>query len=359
MTVSEFLTTLKKYVAPDSSDADYFDMVFSNCLEDDVAQEICEYSRTQKYYLISGKRGAEMFASRVINHYQQDMFAEWVLEVVLYENSTKLRKEFKAFGVRVSKEDYDVSIASAFREILLESASNNRSNVPHGNYKLRASLLSENPSGLCPCQDCGNHMKLCVGDEESHLLLQTLYLDENGSKNIDNAIGICNECFQAKDFDVQMLKDKKAGFARRSLANDQTEDVLFPERLRLAIQRLSSFGTDGLCELSYRSLKVAQKIPDDSIFLRNKIEGNVTKYFETLREALSDSDGESGYSYEELAKSIRSMFLKSSATGMSLSETFDFLSRKIADQINEDIIVGEIITSFFVQTCEVFNEISK
>ena len=161
-----------------------------------------------------------MFASRVINHYQQDMFADWVLEVVLYENSVKLRKEFKAFGVRISKEDYDVSIASAFREILLESASNNRSNVPHGNYKLRASLLSENPSGLCPCQDCGNHMKLSVGDEESHLLLQTLYLDEDAPKNIDNAM----QCFYhiINNCEDDSVKSKAQAYIE--LLNDNSED---------------------------------------------------------------------------------------------------------------------------------------
>ena len=154
------------------------------------------------------------------------------------------------------------------------------------------------------------------------------------------------------------MMQKKLEFMEKEKANRATGDILFPDRLRSAVQKLVSLPNSGLANLSYNSLKIRQKIPDDFLFLRQKIEDNVTRYFETLRQAFSDYDGENNC-FQSLQKSVREMFINIEQTSLNLSEIFNLMSTKISAQINEDIIVGEIIVSFFVQTCEVFNEISQ
>ena len=358
MTFSEFLTTLKKYVAPSKTDADYFDLIFSNCLDsDDLSDKLCKYGRVQKFYLLNGERSASAVAAKAIEHYSEDIFGEFILETIVYENVNDLRKEFRGYGIKISKTDYDLSLAGAFRKILITEASKYRANTPHGNYKLRSMLLEENPTGICPCLGCGNRLSLQPEENRRYLLLQCLFLDD-GPKDYSNSIGICDECYQSKNFDFEDLRKKKTGFLSRIRALTEMEDPLFSERLRLAAKKLVELRFEMDSKLSYKSLTIYQKISSDQPLLLNKIRNYIVTYFPLLREVFSESDG-NGYSFDSLSKSIHRMYLNAEIQGLDQSAIFSVLSTKISEVINEELIVGEIIVSFFVQTCEVFHEISK
>ncbi|MBO6286213.1 MAG: hypothetical protein J6O18_07880 [Bacilli bacterium] len=139
----------------------------------------------------------------------------------------------------------------------------------------------------------------------------------------------------------------------------ELDDPLFPERLTNAAKKLKSAKSDQLKRLSYKALRVNRKILPDNTMLLSDIEDKVTRFFPFLMECFSEDDGLDGYSYDELSKSIRAIFESANAECATQEEVFETISKKIAAIVDETENVGRVIVAYFVQTCEVFNEIPE
>jgi len=107
-------------------------------------------------------------------------------------------------------------------------------------------------------------------------------------------------------------------------------------------------------ELSLNSLRIDQKILPENTLLLNKLTTNVLQYYYFIRDALSETNN-----FECIALDIRKAFLKLEKTCQSQDEIIDELTIWIWEQTGrKSKIACEIVVSFFVQNCEVFNEIT-
>ena len=107
--------------------------------------------------------------------------------------------------------------------------------------------------------------------------------------------------------------------------------------------------------LSLNALRIDQKILPENVLLLNKLKTNVLHYFYFVRNSLSQTDN-----FECIALDIRKAFLKLEKTGHLQDEIIDHLTMWIWEQTGrKSKIACEIIVAFFVQNCEVFNEIAK
>ena len=360
MKFCEFLKTLKRYFATDLPEAQFYDRVFGYCLEDPGADIACEYSRVEKHYFFTGQSEPCFLAEKILKYFDEETFAYHLYEEVDDGDIPNLINDFGIYGVELDSKNWDSQIASLLKSILERSSASSRSFRIHGNLKLRAALMEENPSGICPCPNCSNPLRLSVEDEsESYSLLQTFLLDCDGPKSVSNAIGICNECFQRGKYDLNALRIKKNEFVRIRKAYAELDDPLFPERLTNAAKKLKSAKSDQLKRISYKALRVNRKILPDNTMLLSDIEDKVTRFFPFLMECFSEDDGLDGYSYDELSKSIRAIFESANAECATQEEVFETISKKIAAVVDETENVGRVIVAYFVQTCEVFNEIPE
>jgi|GEM_PF-5051744 len=360
MKFCEYLHVLKPYLAPDLPEADYLDRIFGFSLEDEGADIACKYSRVEKHYFYTGEVEPCYLAAKVLKYFDESTFAVNLYDEIEESEVPDLLTDFAKFGLVSNEEEWDSFLATTLKNILKKSRDECRSIRVRGTIQMRSMLLEENPNGICPCAHCSNQLLLHADTEEQlPYLLQAFFLKEDGPKNPINAIGICAECMQKADFDLDALREKKKEFQRLRKAYAELDDPLFPERLTAAAKKLKSAERNQFKRLSYKALRVDKKISPDNTMLLTDIEEKVTRFFPFLLDCFSEDDGIDGYSYDELSKSIRAIYESAEAQCATQEEIFETISKRIAAVVDESENVGRVFTAYFVQTCEVFNEIPK
>ena len=179
-----------------------------------------------------------------------------------------------------------------------------------------------------------------------------------------NKIALCHTCHHTYDDDktieryndLRRIKDRllSAGAINNIIGDYPLEDDISDILSKLLLvddQTLSSI------ELSVSALKIREKIEDEYALLRRNIEGNVTKYYALIQKMLKEMGTNK---FDNIAIQIKSFYKKCE----NLSKDKDIIFDKIVDWVkiqsgNDNKIASEIVVSFFVQNCEVFNEIAK
>jgi len=91
--------------------------------------------------------------------------------------------------------------------------------------------------------------------------------------------------------------------------------------------------------------------------LRRKIEGNVTKYYSFVQKSLKEIGADK---FDNMAIQIKSFCKKCESLSRDKEVIFDQIVEWVMRKSkNDNKIASEIVVSFFVQNCEVFDAIAK
>jgi hypothetical protein len=85
----------------------------------------------------------------------------------------------------------------------------------------------------------------------------------------------------------------------------------------------------------------------------------VTSYYPKVREILRNYDKRGVLDYEELQEQMKGLYRKLKKKNLSQMEIFERITSKIQTSTRHESIFCQIIVSYFVQNCEVFDAISK
>lgn len=180
----------------------------------------------------------------------------------------------------------------------------------------------------------------------------------------ENKIALCLGCHNdydkdktlSKYIDLRKIKDKilESNSIKKIMSDYPLED-----NIREIIANLLCVDDKTLSDVSLRrdALHVDEKIEDSYSLLRQKIKTNIISYFQVVEECFKQLD--SG-TYENVSIQIKSFYRKCSSLSNDKKKIFEEIVNWIQSKSrNRDIIACEIIASFFVQKCEVFDEITK
>lgn len=186
-------------------------------------------------------------------------------------------------------------------------------------------------------------------------------------ESFDNKIALCKNCHgyyddhTTKEEYLKIIGVKKklleSGNARDYIASDEIEEELIE-----IIDEILLVEDDALkkVELKYKGIKISKKIDDSNSLLRRKIERNVSLYYGFIKEAFQNMEDEGKKKFNLIAVEFKTAFLKSSSESEDKQVIFDVLvswvNSKVSSKSRE---ACEIIVSFFVQNCEVFDEITE
>lgn len=180
----------------------------------------------------------------------------------------------------------------------------------------------------------------------------------------DNKIALCLACHHTYDDDKTLdryleLKSKKDRLlAETSIKNiignyqleDDISDIL-SKLLTIDDKTISSVS------LNTNALKIKEKIEDNYSLLRRTIEGNVTKYYPLVQKMLKEIGSEK---FDNISIQIKSFYKKCT----SLTHDKNIIFNQITEWVkihskNDNKIACEIIVSFFIQNCEVFDALTE
>lgn len=186
------------------------------------------------------------------------------------------------------------------------------------------------------------------------------------SEDFENKIALCKDCHgyyddhTTKKEYLKILNVKKQLLSDSQIRNDVAL-VEIEKELFIIIEKLFTVNDDELneLELKYNGVKLSNKIEDEYSLLRRKIQYNVCSYFNFIKENLKNISDEKNKKFEMIACEVRTAYLKTAQSTENKVAIFnclvEWLNSKIIEATRE---ACEIIISFFVQDCEVFNEIS-
>lgn len=244
--------------------------------------------------------------------------------------------------------------------------------------EIRLFLLEVN----CRCPKCGKSFTIIKGKKdyknyeiahiypnspsniEKSLLAGLERLGEN-SESFDNKIALCKDCHgkfdlhKTNDEYIWFLNKKKELLRMTALTNGA--DILGLEsEIELIIHKIASSTQAELTPLNYRGIKLTRKIEDKEILLRLKIENYVVNYFNYIKNVFDNLDIEGKLNFDVIASEVKTCFIKCKSIGCSQSEIYNaivaWVKAKAASSSYESC---EALVAFFVQNCEVFNEISE
>ncbi len=240
-------------------------------------------------------------------------------------------------------------------------------------------LFMEEVNSQCP--KCGKkflytaNSSIMKGAEIAHVfpnkptpsekeILKDVEVDGDSSESFENKIALCKDCHDAYDAHKtvdsynEMLELKRRLNlelkAKKMLSGENIED-----ELTAVIKSLSCANNEdleGAERMRYDTLQVSQKV--DIPYLCKRIEGDVTSYYPFCRKKFKEI-ADAGDKFTIICLSVKKNYLKLKAQGLDKEEIFEQLTDWLESKTHAGRNACEIMISFFVQNCDVYDEISK
>lgn len=176
---------------------------------------------------------------------------------------------------------------------------------------------------------------------------------------------MCHGCFQNYVFN-QKKEDEKALKTIKKLQIDARstrrtlDEVAIEKGIAQVIMNLSKAKPGQLLELNYDAVTVPEKIDEDlHSFLVYEVKSHVIKYFLFIEKTMQDLTRRKQFSDDLLRAQIKESYRKLAEKKNSPEAIYAALSEKLRSITKQDIRFCAIVISYFIQSCEVFNVITK
>lgn len=232
--------------------------------------------------------------------------------------------------------------------------------------------------GVCP--KCGKKLLTTKGNR-SHKLFQIAHIYPNRptSEELDilhgveqlgtncedslNKIALCKDCHGYYDDhktkeEYQWLVAKKKELVKKNLLKNAGYEFKLEEEIKLVIEKLSMLKLQEVRDLNYEGIEIKRKIKED-LLLEYKVNYYVKFYFFYIRETFTLLDKNDILKFNLIAAEISSYFRKCESMNEKQNEIFYAMVNWIKEKCKaRSIEACEAVVSFFIQDCEVFDEIS-
>lgn len=218
----------------------------------------------------------------------------------------------------------------------------------------------------CSMPLCGKHLQTITPQNQTAADYEIIPIEESKGVKYENLIAVCHDCFQK--YTLSHTKaEKKSLKAIKKLQMDarstrQTlDDIAISKGIELVIENLSNAKPSELKDLTYDPVSVSEKIDEDNCyFLVNDIKNNVARYYNYIEKTMRNLSMKNVYSDDLIRAQMKESY-KQLASNHTLNpeQIFSELSKRIQRITKQDIRFCYIVVSYFVQSCEVFNAITK
>lgn len=229
-----------------------------------------------------------------------------------------------------------------------------------GNY------LLEEEQGRCAFPGCNRHL-IKTNKENGKTIdsFKVSVIDTKKEPTLDNVIAFCPLCYDTFELDrtqkrVEALKAVKNTLSGLYENSASIEELMVDENLQEVIKNVSKLKEKDFFDAELHANMVNQKINKNEHFALYSLVNNfVTTYFVRLREIMIDLDREKIIDYEEVQDQIHAIYKRLKKTGKSQEVIFDEITNKLHSCTLQEKTYCQIIVSYFVQSCEVFDAVAE
>ena len=189
------------------------------------------------------------------------------------------------------------------------------------------------------------------------------------TEDFENKIALCLNCHSEQDFQttqedyLKLLKVKKRYLSQEG-QHEVLRDLSLEADITRVVREICSLVLEQSIDLNYDPVPLPKKFQKDDRLLIAKIKGYVDYYYTYIQQRFIEHDGKEAFCFNNLSSEMKIAFTKlkiqSQSDQMDKSQVFTSLVEWIKHKtLSPSTDACEAVVAFFVQHCEVFDEISE
>lgn len=194
---------------------------------------------------------------------------------------------------------------------------------------------------------------------------EVTFIDPSVSETrMENLIALCPTCYSKyitgrKDEQVQRLLHIKKNLVDDYEAKETVSMQKVEDGIRKVLEKIPKMQVPANIDLNYNPVTLRQKIATDNLMLYLKAKTNVNVYYNAVQEAFTELNAERVLRYKPFCLQVRMTYVNLSEMGLSQDEIFEKMVDWLQDATHENRSSCEVIISYFIQKCEVFDVITE
>ena len=282
----------------------------------------------------------------------------------------------------IDNENFKNKIAERFKEIICNAATIKRKRkkttelVPQSQEttvdatispsikEQYGALLVAEERRVCPNDGCSTPLFVNVGGKLGANYEVTFIDPSVPETRMENLIALCPACHSKyiagrTDEQVQRLLHIKKSLVDDYEAKETVSMQKVEDGIRKVLEKIPKMQAPANIDLNYNPVTLRQKIAIDNLMLYLKAKTNVNVYYSAVQDAFTELNAERILRYKPFCLQVRMTYMNLSDMGLSQDEIFEKMVDWLQDATHEDRSSCEVIISYFIQKCEVFDAIAE
>jgi len=218
---------------------------------------------------------------------------------------------------------------------------------------------------VCSAPGCGKHLQ--VVNDKNHAVddYEIARIDADQTSTYENLIAMCHDCFYKYVFKHKKVEEKELQRIKKLQMDARSTrrilgEIAIEKGITQVIENLSKAKPSQFLELNYDAVSVPEKIDENlHFFLVNEVTGHVAKYFLFIEKTMQDMVRRKQFSDDLLRAQIKESYRNLAEKKNNPESIYSGLSERLRSITKQDIRFCYIVISYFIQSCEVFNDTTK
>lgn len=315
----------------------------------------------------------------------KDLDSQYFEEFIDTETDDTIKGLCAAFAdecPEINNENFKNKIAERFKEIICNAATTKRKRkkttelVPQSQEttvvatispsikEQYGALLVAEERSVCPNDGCSTPLFVNVGGQLGANYEVTFIDPSVPETRMENLIALCPACHSKyitgrTDEQVQRLLHIKKSLVDDYEAKETVSMQKVEDGIRKVLEKIPKMQAPANIDLNYNPVTLRQKIATDNLMLYLKAKTNVNVYYSAVQDAFTELNAERILRYKPFCLQVRMTYMNLSDMGLSQDEIFEKMVDWLQDATHENRSSCEVIISYFIQKCEVFDAITE
>lgn len=376
---SKLSTYYQEDMAPEDFAKELFAHIYANLEDDNPLDETLP--RTYKGYFY-GEHDITTLAKKISGSLDTTLFSEF-LDSGYDETVKSLCDVFKEECPDIDECNYGEKIADYFKSIIETAASPKRKKSPAALVKTGGDVdtavampvtvslkdkygiqLVAEEGSLCPCDGCSKPLFSRVNGQLG-LNYDVVVINPQRSENsMNNLIAMCPDCCNKYAIGrnaetMRRIQEIKKNLIDSADVREMVADQKIEDGVRRVLEKIPSLPKPPAVDLNYDPVTLRQKIEADNIMLYVRAQAQVNIYFNAVHETFQELSQEGRLRFNPFCNQVKITYLNLKDKGYSQQRIFDEMVDWLQRGTNEDRGACEVVISYFIQKCEVFDVIAE
>lgn len=359
---------------PEQFVQELFSHIYADSQDNDKIENGNEKNYRNYFY---GQSNITYFVKKITGSLDKEMFSEYIANKNVTDDTIEyLCSAFLKTIPDINCDNYSEKIAERFESIIRNAAATKSrkkssdsteekpsSDKPINITETYGSGLVAEAGNICPYDGCSRPLVVKVGSllvpDYTVVIIDT----SQSADNVDNMIALCHSCAlkyqnSASDADVHRLKKIKEKISDESEIQKIVSDQHIEESIRKVILHIPDIKLiSGTAELNYEPVPLVNKIDrnkNHSLF--RKVKYQVEDYYQAVESTFKELARK--VEFKKFCNQISINYDAMYDSGYNPDEIFEKLVDWLQNSTSGSRDACEIVVSFFIQKCEVFDDIT-